>query len=119
METSKYRPVEFLLGSQSTYSTGNVVGSPVNRNAYRSHIVQRIVKDADVGDNPVVLVQFCLNTVDEIADAQEWTTFATLDNTTKFVSISDVFFSAVRAVRSDSTTSNVKVLIGSSNYPTD
>ncbi len=119
METSKYRPVDFLLGSQSTYSTGNIVGSPLNRNAYRNHIIQRIVKDADVGDNPAIILQFCLNSVDEIQDAQEWTTFATLNNTTRYVTVPNVYFSAVRAVRSDSTTSNVKVMIGSSNYPVD
>jgi len=119
METSKYRPVEFLLGSQSTYSAADVVGSPVNRNAYRNHIFQRVVKDADAGNNPAVILQFCLNSVDDIQDAQEWTTFATLDNTTKYVILTNVYFSAVRAVRSDGSTKHVKVLVGSCNFPVD
>jgi hypothetical protein len=114
MDTSKYRPLAYLLGSKTTYSAADAVGSPANRNMYRHHTFQRIVKD-EGGGNPAVKIQARIIPVEDAVDAAEWSTIATLNNSTPIAFFGHTLLPAVRAVRDDGSTVEIKVLVFSGN----
>lgn len=114
MDTNKYRPLAYLLGSKTTYSAANVEGEPTNRNMYRHHTFQRIVKNSG-GGNPAVKIQARIIPVDDAVDTDEWVTIAVLNNAQPVIFFGNTMLPAVRAVRDDSSNVNIKVLAFSGN----
>lgn len=105
----------YLLGSagiaDAAYSAAAASGDALDRNAFRHHVFQRVVKAGDSG-NPVFEIQISL--IGSPA-AEDWTKVATLDDTTPVVTLSNVHFPRIRAVRTGVTTTRAKVLVMSAN----
>lgn len=115
METQKYRGVAYLLGSSSTYhADGSDTGTAINRHRYRHHTIQRVKKNGEAG-NPAIVLQFCLVPDESVVDTAGWTTFATLNDSTPYVTVANVVFGAIRAVRTDDVATPVQVICASGN----
>ena len=112
---SERNAVCFLLGDKGTadgkYSNANVTGTTFRRHRFRHHTFQRVVKTGEVG-NPAVTLQVCLRDPDV---AENWSTFGTLNDAAPLLFFGRTMLPYVRAVRSDSSTVKIKVLVASAN----
>lgn len=116
----KSSPLVYLFGSDgqldAAYNNAAANGNSVDRDNFRNHVFQRVVKTGDSG-NPSFDIQMSMITVNPTDE--DWTKIATLDDTTPVVIFSNVHFPRIRAVRTGITTTKAKVRVMSSNSRVD